>query len=378
MRMFSVISAALVVCCACAGPAETPAFQGTLSFGPSELVFGYEEGETVVTVESDCEWGAAVSDPSWCTIFPGGGVAGKTEVKVKVQKNLFAEERENCITFRYGRESAVLPVVQTPSSDGPQMFVPEGYKLFWSDEFEGNSLNTDNWTAETGAGGWGNAELQYYTDRTENVAVRDGKLVITARRENYNGAPVTSARLITLDKVKFLYGYVVASIKLPKTANGLWPAFWMMGNDIRTNPWPNCGETDILEMGHANGIAAGTQEKFLNGACHWGVPGHQYYAHDITNSYSVQDGKFHTFTCIWDEDYIRMYIDLETYPDAKPYFEMKIVDFGDNEFRKENFILLNLAVGGNFPAIWDIGQVTALRDGEAAMEVDYVRVFQKK
>ena len=262
---------------------------------------------------------------------------------------------------------------------GQEIFVPEGYELLWSDEFDGDSLDESVWTPEVGRGhnGWGNNEFQYYTGRKENVDVRDGKLVITAVKEDYQGAPVTSARLITLGKMEFLYGYVVASIKLPKTGDGLWPAFWMMGGDFRQVGWPNCGETDILEMGHSNGMKAGTQDRFLNGACHWGVPGHQYYAHDITNPYSVQDGEFHTFTCIWDEDYIRMYIDLEKYPDVEPYFEMKIEDFGNNEFRKANFILLNLAVGGNFPGIWDISEITALSDGPAEMEVDYIRVFQK-
>ena len=263
------------------------------------------------------------------------------------------------------------------SQEENKMFIPEGYELLWSDEFEGDSLNAAYWTPEQGGHGWGNNELQYYTGRKDNVDVRDGKLIMRAVKEAYNGAPVTSARLITLGKVEFLYGYVVASIKLPKTADGLWPAFWMMGTDIRKIGWPNCGETDILEMGHSNGMKNGTQEQFLNGACHWGVPHHQYYAHDITNTYSVQDGEFHTFTCIWDEEHVAMYIDLEKYPDVKPYFEMKIEDFGNDEFRKENFILLNLAVGGNFPGIWDINQVTALKDGPAEMEVDYVRIFQK-
>ena len=259
-----------------------------------------------------------------------------------------------------------------------EMYIPEGYELIWSDEFDGASLNTANWTPEYGGHGWGNNELQFYTGRKENVDVQDGKLVMTAVKEDFNGAPVTSARLITLGKFEFKYGYVVASIKLPKTAEGLWPAFWMMGNDIKSIGWPNCGETDILEMGHSNGIKNGTSEQFLNGACHWGVPHHQYYAHDITNTYSVQDGEFHTFTCIWDEEYIRTYIDIEKYPSVKPYFEMKIEDFGNGEFRKDNFILLNLAVGGNFPGIWDIDQITALNDGPARMEIDYVRVFQKK
>lgn len=290
---------------------------------------------------------------------------------------------------RFRNNSSVLSVVTAlalassllcacASQNEAGMFIPEGYELFWSDEFDGDSLNAAFWTPEQGGHGWGNNELQHYTGRKDNVDVHDGKLVIRAVKEDYKGSSVTSARLVTLGKVEFMYGYVVASIKLPKTADGLWPAFWMMGTDISRLGWPNCGEIDILEMGHSNGMKNGTQEQFLNGACHWGVPHHQYYAHDITNSYSVQDGQFHTFTCIWDEEKVATYIDLEKYPDAEPYFEMKIEDFGNDEFRKENFILLNLAVGGNFPGIWDIDQVTALNGGPAEMEIDYVRVFRKK
>ena len=293
---------------------------------------------------------------------------------------VFSRFRNNCsvlsVVTALALASSLLCACASQNEAG--MFIPEGYELFWSDEFDGDSLNAAFWTPEQGGHGWGNNELQHYTGRKDNVDVRDGKLVIRAVKEDYKGSPVTSARLVTLGKVEFLYGYVVASIKLPKTADGLWPAFWMMGTDISRLGWPNCGEIDILEMGHSNGMKNGTQEQFLNGACHWGVPHHQYYAHDITNSYSVQDGQFHTFTCIWDEEKVATYIDLEKYPDAEPYFEMKIEDFGNDEFRKENFILLNLAVGGNFPGIWDIDQVTALNGGPAEMEIDYVRVFRKK
>lgn len=293
---------------------------------------------------------------------------------------VFSRFRNNCSVLSVVTALALAfsLLCACASQNEAGMFIPEGYELFWSDEFDGDSLNAAFWTPEQGGHGWGNNELQHYTGRKDNVDVHDGKLVIRAVKEDYKGSPVTSARLVTLDKVEFLYGYVVASIKLPKTADGLWPAFWMMGTDISRLGWPNCGEIDILEMGHSNGMKNGTQEQFLNGACHWGVPYHQYYAHDITNSYSVQDGQFHTFTCIWDEEKVATYIDLEKYPDAEPYFEMKIEDFGNDEFRKENFILLNLAVGGNFPGIWDIDQVTALNGGPAEMEIDYVRVFRKK
>ena len=378
--MISKILAICLLAISCTGPEQTETPRGgSVRVSPAELTLDFEEQEIYVTVTADADWGSTIADPAWCSVYPTGGMKGETKVKITVKKNILTEDRQNTITFRTTSSKTELPVTQQTSSTGEAMFVPEGYKLFWSDEFDGTSLNTANWTCEIGRGsnGWGNSELQYYTDRPENVIVRDGKLVITARKENYNGAPATSARLITLEKVFFKYGYIVASIKLPKTANGLWPAFWMMGNDFRAKGWPNCGETDILEMGHQNGIKAGTQEKYLNGACHWGQPGHAYYGPSVTNSYSVQDGQFHTFTCIWDENQIAMYVDLDTRPDAKPYFKMALKDFGDNEFRKDNFILLNLAVGGNFPGIWDINQVTALKDGPAEMEVDFIRVFQK-
>ena len=378
--MIARILALALLAASCTGPAQTETPKGgSVQVNPTEINVDFEEQVVEVTVTADADWGSSVADQTWCTVSPTGGIKGETKVKVTIKKNILTEARQNEITFRTTSSKTVVKVTQETSTTGEAMFVPEGYKLFWSDEFDGPSLNTDNWTCEIGRGsnGWGNSELQYYTDRPENVDVRDGKLVITARKESYQGATATSARLITLGKVYFKYGYIVASIKLPKTANGLWPAFWMMGNDFKSKGWPNCGETDILEMGHSNGFN-NRQETFLNGACHWGEPDHRYYARDINNKYSVQDGEFHTFTCIWTEDKISMYIDLETYPDAKPYFEMTLKDFGDNEFRKDNFILLNLAVGGNFPGIHDINKVTALSGGPAEMEVDYVRVFQKK
>ena len=377
--MIARILALALLAASCTGPAQTETPKGgSVQVNPTEINVDFEEQVVEVTVTADADWGSSVADPTWCSVYPTGGIKGETKVKVTIKKNILTEARQNEITFRTTSSKTTVKVAQETSTTGEAMFVPEGYKLFWSDEFDGPSLNADNWTCETGGHGWGNAELQYYTDRPENVDVRDGKLVITARKESYQGATATSARLITLGKVYFKYGYVVASIKLPKTANGLWPAFWMMGNDFKSKGWPNCGETDILEMGHQNGIKKGTQERFLNGACHWGQPDHAYYSYDYTHATSVQDGQFHTFTCIWTENEVAMYIDLDTNPDAKPYFKMALKDFGDNEFRKDNFILLNLAVGGNFPGIKDINQITALNNGPAEMEVDYVRVFQKK
>jgi beta-glucanase (GH16 family) len=263
------------------------------------------------------------------------------------------------------------------------------YKLVWEDLFADGSLNKNNWTIEVNGDGGGNNELQYYKE--ENISLgkepATGKscLIITAKKEQYLGKSATSGRLITKGKKFFKYGKIEASIKLPKTANGLWPAFWMMGNDHSTVGWPKCGEIDILEMGNANGIKNGTQDKYFNGACHWGSDwnGGAYpnYAKATTLNYGIQDD-FHLFTVIWDENAIKMYLDLDKNPNAQPYFEMAITDKANVNspglyFHKDNFILLNLAVGGHFTGILNINQITALNNGPAYMYVDFVKVYQK-
>ncbi len=266
----------------------------------------------------------------------------------------------------------------------------DNYVLAWSDEFNGTALDEDAWNVEVNGDGGGNAELQYY--RRENISIEtepesgERCLVLTARRENYNGKAFTSGRLNTHDKVFMTHGKIESRIKLPKTANGLWPAFWMLGNDYQTNPWPRCGEIDILEMGNAGGISAGTQDRYFNGACHWGYYNSQAqypnYAKSTTNSYSLQDGEFHLFTLVWDEDRIAMYLDLDKNPDAGPYYEMGIDGYDDdwatgNYFHHDFFIVFDLAVGGYFTGILKPNAITALGDGEEKkMYIDYVRVYK--
>lgn len=268
----------------------------------------------------------------------------------------------------------------------------DGYKLVWQDLFDANELNLQRWNIEVNGDGGGNNELQYYTDRTDNVRLGDdgkgnGCLILTAKKEVYGGRQVTSGRITSKNKIAFKHGKVEAAIKLPKTANGLWPAFWMMGNDYDQVGWPRCGETDIMEFGNATGIQNGTQDRYFNGACHWGQSwnNHPNYARAVTYQYSLQDDEFHIFTLIWDEEKVAMYVDLDKYPDAEPYYIMTIPATNDTNspgyyFHKENFILFNLAVGGNFTGIWDINQITALNesnDYQASMYVNYVKIYQK-
>ncbi|WHX50976.1 RICIN domain-containing protein [Paenibacillus woosongensis] len=243
-------------------------------------------------------------------------------------------------------------------------FVPTGntsaapnWNLVWSDEFDGNSLNSANWTAEigTGSGGWGNNELQYYTNRPQNLQVTGGNLVITAQRESYGGMNYTSARIKTQGLKNFTYGKVEARIKLP-SGQGLWPAFWMLGSNITTVGWPASGEIDIMERVNNN--------SFVNGTVHWDANGHAEYGRTSGN---LDFSQFHTYSIEWDPNYIRWFVD------GVQFNEFYIANGTGNteEFQKPFFILLNMAVGGNWP-----GSPNASTPFPAQMLVDYVRVYQ--
>ena len=277
-----------------------------------------------------------------------------------------------------------------PKTDTPTP--PAGYTLVWNDEFNGTALDRDAWNIEVNDNGNGNDELQYYTDRTENVSVGiepesgESCLILTAKKEMYSGRHFTSGRINTKGNMIFTRGIIESRIKLPKTANGLWPAFWLLGNDYDQVGWPRCGEVDIVEMGNAQGITEGKQDRYFNGACHWGYYNNsaQYpnYAKSTTNSYSLQDGEFHTFTLEWDEQFISMYLDRDTHPKAAPYYRIGVSDMSNDwgtgyYFQHDFFVIFNLAVGGMFTGIISPANITALNNGDASMYVDWVRIYQK-
>ncbi|MGE5811545.1 MAG: family 16 glycosylhydrolase, partial [Ignavibacteria bacterium] len=140
---------------------------------------------------------------------------------------------------------------------------PQNWQLVWSDEFDSTSINLSNWTHESGGNGWGNNELQFYTNRDVNSYIDSGKLVIKAVAENYSGRSYTSARLKTQGKRFWQYGKVESRLKLP-FGQGIWPAFWMLGENITYTGWPACGEIDIMEM-----IGGSGRENTVHGTAHW-------------------------------------------------------------------------------------------------------------
>lgn len=234
-------------------------------------------------------------------------------------------------------------------------------KLIWADEFTGTSLNEANWNYEAGNNnGWGNNELQFY--KKENTEVRDGNLIITAKRETVNGFNFTSSRLTTQNKFNFKFGRVDIRAALPK-GQGIWPALWMLGKDISSVGWPKCGEIDIMEM--IGGDASG-RDNTVHGTAHWDNSGTtaSYGGSSKLNS-GIYNGAFYVFSIVWDAKKIVWYVN-----DVK-YHEIDITPQGLSELLNENFLLVNLAVGGNWP-----GNPDGTTSFPQYFVVDYIRVFQ--
>ena len=233
----------------------------------------------------------------------------------------------------------------------------DNYELVWSDEFNGNSLDTNTWNYEIGTGswGWGNNEQQYYTDR--NIKVSNGTMKITAKREDYGGMKYTSSRITTKNKKNFKYGKIEARIKMPKF-KGVWPAFWMLGANQDSVGWPKCGEIDIVE--------AINDENLVYGTLHWfHDPGNNNA--DSGSSVAVADRtEYHVYGVEWTADKLRWYVD------GKVYRTMDVSNDSFSEVRKEYFVIFNMAIGGQWPG-YDIDE-TAF---PATMEVDWVRAYKK-
>lgn len=254
-----------------------------------------------------------------------------------------------------------VPPTPTPIPSPTPIGYREGWILTWQDEFDGPEIDAANWTHEIGGNGWGNAEDQFYTAEPENSFIENGNLVIQALEQRKQGKPYTSARLITKDKFSQTYGRFEARLQIPK-GQGIWPAFWMLGEDISTAGWPESGEIDIMEN-------IGKEPTMIHGTVHG--PGYSG-ARGVGASYSLPDGRpfaddFHIFAIEWEPEEIRWYVDDVLFNTVTPSDVA-----GDWVYDHPFFILLNLAVGGQWP-----GYPDATTQFPQRLIVDYVRVYER-
>jgi beta-glucanase (GH16 family) len=284
------------------------------------------------------------------------------------------------ISYRYGAFiSAITMTMLLAGSCGGQASQSNStpppaqtYQLMWADEFsgpDGSVPDATKWAIQTGGGGWGNNELESYTARPANVQILGGNLIITAAKEDYTGADgiarhYTSARMQTKGLFSQQYGRFEARIKIPR-GQGIWPAFWMLGNNIDTAGWPACGEIDIMEN-------IGKEPSIVHGTLHApGYPPEGYTsAYTQPSSQSLADD-FHVFAVEWEPQQVRLYVDGNLYAtDTKAGSpQPNSWPFDGQPF----FMLLNLAVGGDWP-----GNPDTTTQFPQQMLVDYVRVYQKK
>lgn len=253
-----------------------------------------------------------------------------------------------------------LPPTPTITPEPTPEWERPGWTLIWQDEFEGSELDPEKWVAEIGGHGWGNNEYQFYTDRPENVRLEEGNLVIEARKEFFIRRHYTSGRIKTQGLFSFTYGRVEARMKLPY-GQGIWPAFWMLGDNIDEVPWPLSGEIDIMEH-------IGKEPRRIYGTVHGpGYSGSGGIGHFTTLPENSLQEEFHTFAIEWDPGEIRWFVDDEQ------FFKLTSEQV-NNEWVYDHpfFILINLAVGGYWPGYPDESTVFP-----QFLTVDYVRVYHR-
>jgi len=325
------------------------------------------DGETKsVIVAANADWAVTSSQP-WCTLSVAKGYSGQTSLKITVLKNPFETPRTAELTFIAG-DDFTKKVTITQRKGQQENYVPEGYNLVWSDEFNDMRENdgkpsmpgTEKWWFETGASGWGNNELQNYIDRfigTDTCAVvTDGTLKIIAKKK---GSEVISIRMNTIES--WQYGYFEARLRMP-SGKGTWPAFWMLPKDFKS--WPLDGEIDIMEY-------VGYDPNMVHASVHTMAYNHAIGTQKTaTKRVENVETEFHIYALEWTADRITAFID------GQQYFSFANDGRGDVNtwpFNKPFYLKLNLAWGGN----WGGAQGVDESKLPATYEIDYVRVYQK-
>ena len=275
---------------------------------------------------------------------------------------VFQTSASGSLTYKYPSSATYTVNVIAKGSGGQtisksiQVTVVVALSLVWAEEFNtAGAPDAAKWGYDigTGSNGWGNNELQYYTNRPENVIVSNGTLKITAKKENFSGSAYTSTRLLSKDKFSFKYGKVEARAKLP-IGVGTWPAIWMLGNNISTVNWPACGEIDIMEH-------VGSQQNKIYGTLHY--PGRSGgNADGATITIPNVSTEFHKYTLEWTAAAIKISVDDVVF--------FTFNNTSTSPFNQNFFFILNVAMGGSFGGNVDAAFVSS------TMEIDYLRVYQ--
>jgi beta-glucanase (GH16 family) len=258
-------------------------------------------------------------------------------------------------------EPSMTPIPSLmPTPSLTPIAIPSGWRLDWHDEFDGVAIDRAQWTFDLGGGGWGNGELEYYTDRPENARVENGLLVIEARKESYEISDYTSARMKTEGRRTFQNGRMEGRVKVPD-GSGLWPAFWLLGENISRAGWPDCGEIDIMEyVGRDPNLILGT----LHGPGYSGAFG---LSKSNRQAFNIADD-FHIYAVEWEPERVDWFFD------GVKYFTVNRSDVGKRDwpFQQPFFVILNLAVGGSFGGV--VGNQTNFPKDYL---VDYVRYYRR-
>lgn len=256
----------------------------------------------------------------------------------------------------------VPPTPTTPVTNEEARDYGQYTELKWSDEFDGGTLDQTKWSYELGGWGWGNNELQNYTNSSENSFISNGNLVIQARRQQSGSNGYTSARIVTKGKQNFQFGRIDVRAKIPK-GKGVWPAIWMLGADIDQVNWPKCGEIDIMELKGSRPTELISTMHFANSAGNRELKSHvQNLTFDLSADY-------HIYSVVRSKDMTRFYLD----GNPQPYFTFTDKTGSPYPFNNPFFMILNVAVGGDFDGNPDASTVFPQQ-----MQVDYVRYYQYK
>lgn len=274
----------------------------------------------------------------------------------------FQNSTSGTVSYKYPVAGTYTVKVTAKSANGRvatktvQVTISAAEALIWADEFDNNGApDPGKWGYDIGNNkGWGNNELEYYTNRSDNVVVSDGTLKITLKKENYSGFGYTSGRILTKGKFSFKYGRVEVKAKLP-TGVGTWPAIWALGSNIDTTPWPACGEIDIMEH-------VGKQQNTIFSTMHY--PAH-YGGGGVggTTENPTVSTDFHVYSMDWTPTAMKFAID------GKEFYTFD--NSADKPFNQNFFLILNVAMGGNFG-----GPEVDPNFTKGTMEVDYVRVYK--